>query len=185
MEDLEGEGISSDGIRDGRGKGFETTGYNLLKNISVAYTGINGLRLGGSLSMNDAPYDNDADTSISIQLVEVNAKYTANNIYAVLEYGTSSFTGNNMDAPLKSSSGYYLDLGYDIGGMFNCNKLIPWLRVSNVSKNDDDISKQTDYLRFGLTWWPINDVAFKTDFANVTVEDNTTTEFNLGIGYKF
>ena len=185
MEDLEGEGISSNGIRDGRGKGFETTGYNLLKNISVAYTGINGLRLGGSLSMNDAPYDNDADTSISVQLVEVNAKYTANNIYAVLEYGTSSFTGNNMDAPLKSSSGYYLDLGYDIGGMFNCNKLIPWLRVSNVSKNDDDISKQTDYLRFGLTWWPINDVAFKTDFANVTVEDNTTTEFNLGIGYKF
>ena len=185
MEDLEGEGISSDGIRDGRGKGFETTGYNLLKNISVAYTGINGLRLGGSLSMNDAPYDNDADTSISVQLVEVNAKYTANNIYAVLEYGTSSFTGNNMDAPLKSSSGYYLDLGYDIGDMFNCNKLIPWLRISNVSKNDDDISKQTDYFRFGLTWRPINDVAFKTDFANVTTDGKTSTEFNLGIGYKF
>jgi len=90
-----------------------------------------------------------------------------------------------MDSPLKSSSGYYLDLGYDIGGMVNCNKLIPWVRISNVSKNDDVISKQTDYLRFGLTWWPINDVAFKTDFANVTVEDKTTTEFNVGIGYKF
>ena len=59
------------------------------------------------------------------------------------------------------------------------------MRISNVSKNDDDASKQTDYMRFGLTWWPINDVAFKTDFANVTVEEKTTTEFNVGIGYNF
>jgi len=185
MEDLEGEGISSSGIRGGRGKGYKTTGHSLLKNLSASYTGINGLRLSGSLSLNDAPYYNEADTSISVQLVEVNAKYDANNIYAVMEYGTVSFSGNNMDAPLKSSSGYYLDLGYDIGGMVNCNKLIPWVRISNVSKNDDVISKQTDYLRFGLTWWPINDVAFKTDFANVTVKNETTTELNVGIGYKF
>ena len=185
MEDLEGEGISNSGIRGGRGKGYKTTGYSLLKNLSASYTGINRLRLGGSLSLNDAPYYNEADTSISVQLVEVNAKYYANNIYAVMEYGTVSFSGNNMDAPLKSSSGYYLDMGYDIGGMVNCNKLIPWMRISNVSKNDDDVSKQTDYMRFGLTWWPIDQVAFKTDFANVTIEDETTTEFNVGIGYNF
>ena len=185
MEDLEGEGISNSGIRGGRGKGYKTTGYSLLKNLSASYTGINGLRLGGSLSLNDAPYYNEDDTSISVQLVEVNAKYYANNIYAVMEYGTVSFSGNNMDAPLKSSSGYYLDMGYDIGGMVNCNKLIPWMRISNVSKNDDDVSKQTDYMRFGLTWWPIDQVAFKTDFANVTIEDETTTEFNVGIGYNF
>ena len=185
MEDLEGEGISSSGIRGGRGKGFKTTGYSLLKNMSVVYTGINGLRLGGSLSMNDAPYENNADTSISVQLIEANAKYFANNIYAILEYGTTSFTGNKIDAPLKSSSGYYLDFGYNIGGFINTNKLIPWVRISNVVKNDDDVSKQTDYLRFGLTWWPIDDVAFKTDFANVTTNGATTTEFNLGIGYKF
>ena len=185
MEDLEGEGISNSGIRGGRGKGYKTTGYSLLKNLSASYTGINGLRLGGSLSLNVAPYYNEADTSISVQLVEVNAKYYANNIYAVMEYGTVSFSGNNMDAPLKSSSGYYLDMGYDIGGMVNCNKLIPWMRISNVSKNDDDVSKQTDYMRFGLTWWPIDQVVFKTDFANVTIEDETTTEFNVGIGYNF
>ena len=185
LEDLEGEGISSSGIRGGRGKGFKTTGYSLLKNMSVVYTGINGLRLGGSVSMNDAPYENNADTSISVQLIEANAKYFANNIYAILEYGTTSFTGNKIDAPLKSSSGYYLDFGYNIGGFINTNKLIPWVRISNVSKNDDDVSKQTDYLRFGITWWPIDDVAFKTDFANVTTDGTTTTEFNLGIGYKF
>ncbi len=47
------------------------------------------------------------------------------------------------------------------------------------------VSKQTDYLRFGLTWWPINNVAFKSDFANVTTDGVTTTEFNVGIGYNF
>jgi len=218
LEDLNGDGITSSGIRGGRGKGFKTSGENLTKNLSASFTGINGLRIGVSFTMNDAPISAVdavlADTSysqeynsateewdtietitvveeaiekgsISVALMEVNVKYTANNIYAVLEYGTTSFTGNNMEAPLKSSSGYYLDLGYDIGGMVNCNKLIPWVRISNVSINDDVVSKQTDYLRFGLTWWPINDVAFKSDFANVTTDGVTATEFNLGIGYKF
>ena len=218
LEDLNGDGITSSGIRGGRGKGFKTSGENLTKNLSASFTGINGLRIGGSFTMNDAPtsavdailadtsyfqeYNSESEEwsttkditvakdaiekgSISVSLIEVNAKYTANNIYAVLEYGTSSFSGNNMEAPLKSSSGYYLDLGYDIGGMVNCNKLIPWVRISNVSKNDEIVTEQTDYLRFGLTWWPINDVAFKTDFANLTTDGTITTEFNLGIGYKF
>ena len=204
MEDLEGEGIFYDGnIRGGRGKGFITTGYSLLKNISASYTGINGLRLGGSLTLNNAPLADDnnnasSDSTIAVQLFEINAKYTAHNFYAIFEYGKSDFNYGGINLPTYvdedgetitwsdfTSSGYYLDLGYNIGSIVNTNKLIPWVRISNVSKNDDDISKQTDYLRLGLTWWPINDVAFKTDFANVTVEDKTTTEFNVGIGYKF
>ena len=204
MEDLEGEGIFYDGnIRGGRGKGFITTGYSLLKNISASYTGINGLRLGGSLTLNNAPLADDnknasSDSTIAVQLFEINAKYTAHNFYAIFEYGKSDFNYEDINLPTYvdedgetftwsdfTSSGYYLDLGYNLGGFIKTNKLIPWVRISNVSKNDDDISKQTDYLRFGLTWWPINDVAFKTDFANVTTNGVTTTEFNLGIGYKF
>jgi hypothetical protein len=204
MEDLEGEGIFKKGnIRGGRGKGFETTGISLLKNISTSYTGINGLRLGGSLSLNNAPLadindDASPDSTIAVQLFEINAKYDANNIYTVFEYGKSEFKYDGASPPTYlnndgetvtwvdfSSSGYYLDLGYNIGDMVGCNKLIPWVRVSNVSKNDDVASKQTDYLRFGLTWWPINNVAFKSDFANVTNDGTTTTEFNIGIGYNF
>ena len=204
MEDLEGEEIFYDGhIRGGRGKGYKTTGHSLLKNLSASYTGINGLRLAGSLTTNNAPLADDnknasSDSTIAVQLFEINAKYDANNFFAVFEYGESEFKydGTNLPTHINddletvtwtdfSSSGYYLDLGYNIGSFVNTNKLIPWVRVSNVSKNDDVTGKQTDYLRFGLTWWPINDVAFKTDFANVTVEDKTTTEFNVGIGYKF
>lgn len=188
MEDLEGEGITTNGIRGGRGKGYKTTGYSLVKNMSAVYTGINGLRVGGSLTLNDAPINNDPDTSISVQIFEVNAKYSTNNIYAVFEYGQNSFKGNNFTSPLKISSGYYLDLGYNIGEMVNTNRLIPWLRVSNVSTDIDTDSKITDYMRFGLTWWPIDNIAFKMDYGTKTKKsdsDNPTTQINLGIGYNF
>ena len=188
LEDLEGEGISASGIRGARGKGYKTTGYSLVKNLSAVYTGINGLRLGGSLTLNDAPINDEPDTSISVQMFEVNAKYNANNIYAVFEYGQNSFEGNNFTSPLKTSSGYYLDLGYNIGSMVNCNKLIPWLRVSNVSTDVDTDSKIADYMRLGLTWWPIDNVAFKIDYGTKTIKsdtDNPTTQINLGIGYNF
>ena len=188
LEDLEGEGISTSGIRGARGKGYKTTGYSLVKNLSAVYTGINGLRLGGSLTLNDAPINDEPDTSISVQMFEVNAKYNANNIYAVFEYGQNSFEGNNFTSPLKTSSGYYLDLGYNIGSMVNCNKLIPWLRVSNVSTDVDTDSKITDYMRLGLTWWPIDNIAFKMDYGTKTKKsdsDNPTTQINLGIGYNF
>ena len=188
LEDLEGEGITTSGIRGARGKGYKTTGYSLVKNLSAVYTGINGLRLGGSLTLNDAPINDEPDTSISVQMFEVNAKYNANNIYAVFEYGQNSFEGNNFTSPLKTSSGYYLDLGYNIGSMVNCNKLIPWLRVSNVSTDVDTDSKIADYMRLGLTWWPIDNVAFKMDYGTKTIKsdtDNPTTQINLGIGYNF
>ena len=188
MEDLEGEYITTSGIRNSRGKGYKTTGYSLVKNMSAVYAGISGLRVGGSLTFNDAPIDNDPDTSISVQMFEVNAKYSDNNIYAVFEFGQNSFEGNNFTSPLKTSSGYYVDLGYNIGEMVNINKLIPWFRVSNVSTDVDTESKITDYMRFGLTWWPIDNVAFKMDYGTKTKKsdsDNPITQINLGIGYDF
>ncbi len=188
LEDLEGEGISTSGIEGARGKGYKTTGYSLVKNLSAVYTGINGLRFGGSLTLNDAPINDEPDTSISVQMFEVNAKYNANNIYVVFEYGQNSFEGNNFTSPLKTSSGYYLDLGYNIGSMVNCNKLIPWLRVSNVSTDVDSDSKIADYMRLGLTWWPIDNIAFKMDYGTKTKKsdsDNPTIQINLGIGYNF
>ena len=200
IEDLEGEGITtSSGIRGGRGKGSKTTGYSLVKNMSAVYTGIRSLRVGCSLTLNDAPYSqvkenskitaaDVADSSLSIQIVEVNAKYNANNIYAVFEYGQNSFEGNNFTSPLKTSRGYYLDLGYNIGEMVNTNRLIPWFRVSKVSTDVDTDSKITDYIRSGLTWWPIDNVVFKMDYGTKTKKsdkDNPTTQINFGIGYNF
>jgi len=183
LEDLDGESIS-DGIRSARGKGYKTTAYSWTKNISISYTGINGLRLGGSLAINDAPIDNDKDNTVGVKLVEVNAKYNANNIVAVLEYGKISYENN--PSGYDSSSGYYLDLGYNIGSLLSCDgKIIPWIRLSNVARADGEASKTYDIFRTGVAYKPIETVAFKLDFGTVTKEDVSTTDLNIGIGYNF
>ena len=114
-----------------------------------------------------------------------------------MEYGQNSFNVSNVDffaLDIEArkdwqSSGYYLDLGYNIGDLVNCGKLIPWLRVSNVTRDAEavDSSKNSDLMRFGLTWWPIDNIAFKLDYANVGNEASSdkTSELNIGIGYNF
>ena len=202
LEDLNGSKITN-GIRDARGKGYKTYGTDLLKNLSLSYTGITGLRIGGSVSMNNAPItfqddagkdyileDGKVKASIGINLFEVNAKYDANNIYAVAEYGQISYDNSNYSGFTGgNTTGYYFDLGYNIGDMVNCGKLIPWLRVSNVTRDAEavDSSKNSDLMRFGLTWWPIDNIAFKLDYANVGNEASSdkTSELNIGIGYNF
>jgi hypothetical protein len=162
--------------------------------------------------MNNAPItltdDDDDDyilengkvkASLGVKLFEMNAKYDANNVYAVFEYGQNSFDVSNVNFGLLNnieftkdwqSSGYYLDLGYNIGNMVNCGKLIPWFRVSNVARNVDAVNSKnnSDFIRLGLTWWPINNIAFKLDYGKITTEattNNESTEFNVGIGYNF
>ncbi len=186
IEDLEGEGIISDGhIRGGRGKGYKTTAYDWTKNISASYTGISGLRVGGSFTMNNAPIDDNSESTLGVTMFETHAKYDANNVFAVFEFGQNIFDASKIDGVEDwTSSGYYLDLGYNIGSMVNCEKLIPWFRTSSVATDVEGDAKAIT--RFGLTWWPINNIAFKADYGSIKVGDtDPTTEINLGIGYNF
>ena len=185
MEDMEGEGIGA-GIRSGRGKGYKTTAYDWVKNLSVSYTGIAGLRIGGSYTMNNAPIDNNSDSTVSFGLVEFNLKYDTNNIYAVIEYGNISYENN--PSGYTSSGGYYLDLGYNVAGLVGLEgKLMPWLRYSDYNRGNDDPQRNFTIQRFGLTYWPITNISFKFDYGTHKTEsnDNATTQINLGVGYNF
>ncbi len=189
MEDMEGEGIGA-GIRSGRGKGYKTTAYSWLKNFSANYTGIQGLKIGGSYSMNDAPINDNPDSTVSFGLSEINLKYDADNLYGVLEYGNISYK-NNPEG-YTSSGGYYLDLGYNIADMVGVEgKLMPWFRYSDYNRGTTDgiVNSDKHYTiqRFGLTYWPISNVAFKFDFGKHKTEssDDAKTQINLGVGYNF
>lgn len=185
MEDMEGEGIGA-GIRSGRGKGYKTTAYDWVKNLSVNYTGIAGLRIGGSYTMNNAPIDNNPDSTVSFGLGEFNLKYDANNIYAVMEYGNISYENN--PSGYTSSGGYYLDLGYNVAGFVGLEgKLIPWFRYSDYNRGNDNADKHYTVQRFGLTYWPISSVAFKFDYGIHKTEsaDDVKTQINVGVGYNF
>ena len=185
MEDMEGESIGA-GLRSGRGKGYKTTAYDWVKNLSVNYTGIAGLRIGGSYTMNNAPIDNNPDSTVSFGLGEFNLKYNANNIYAVMEYGNISYENN--PSGYTSSGGYYLDLGYNVAGFVGLEgKLIPWFRYSDYNRGNDDADKHYTIQRFGLTYWPISSVAFKFDYGTHQTEsaDDVKTQINVGVGYNF
>ena len=189
MEDMEGEKIGA-GIRSGRGKGYNTTAYSWLKNFSANYTGFPGLRAGGSITMNDAPINNNPDSTVSFSLVEINAKYDANNIYAVLEFGNISYKNN--PSGYNSSGGFYMDVGYNISDMIDIDgKLMPWIRYSdyNRGKIDGTVDPNKHYTihRFGLTYWPISNIAFKFDFGRHKTEssEDAITQINLGVGYNF
>ena len=185
MEDMEGEGIGA-GIRSGRGKGYKTTAYDWVKNLSVNYTGIAGLRIGGSYTMNNAPIDNIPDSTVSFGLGEFNLKYDANNIYAVMEYGNISYENN--PSGYSSSGGYYLDLGYNVAEFVGLEgKLMPWFRYSDYNRGNDNADKHYTVQRFGLTYWPISSVAFKFDYGTHQTEsaDDVKTQINVGVGYNF
>ena len=185
MEDMEGENIGS-GIRSGRGKGYKTTAYDWVKNISVNYTGIAGLRIGGSYTMNNAPIDNNPDSTVSFGLGEINLKYEANNIYAVMEYGNISYENN--PSGYTSSGGYYLDLGYNVAGFVGLEgRLIPWFRYSDYNRGNDNADEHYTIQRVGLTYWPISSVVFKFDYGTHQTEsaDDVKTQINVGVGYNF
>ena len=192
LEDLNGEGVGS-GLRSARGKGYKTTAHDWTKNFSAEYTGLPGLRLGGSYTMNNAPINDDPDTTANVALLELHAKYIAHNIYAIFEYGNINYDGTNHTPSYKSSGGYYLDLGYNMASILNLKgKLMPWFRFSdyNQGTNDDGVlpSKHYTITRFGVTFWPVDKVAFKIDFGTKETEDadiDEISQLNVGVGYNF
>ena len=188
MEDLKASGIG-DGIRDARGKGYKTSAYDWTKNFRFDYNGMPGINIGGSMTMNNAPVnlneDGTVDESIGVSLMEFHGSYNANNLTATMEYGTISYTDNTA---ADGTSGYNLEVGYDVSEMIGCEgKLVPWFRYGNVQKDVDDTTSHYDIMKFGLSYSPINEIAFKLDYGTKTYEneDNNKTLINIGVGYMF
>ena len=175
--DLDGDDISN-GIRSAREKGHYSTASNWTKTIQGSWTGMEGLKVGGSMTMNDAPKDDG--TTVGVTLTEFNGTYMANNIYARFEYGMIDYTDN--PAGVESSSGYYVDLGYDIGGLVGCgdeSNLYLWTRMSTYNRNDDADGK--DITLMGVTYKPMNNISFK--FETGTAGDDDV--MRVGLGYMF
>ncbi|MFO7444738.1 MAG: hypothetical protein R6W90_00150 [Ignavibacteriaceae bacterium] len=193
MEALDADQFSaSSGIRGGRKKGYLSDARHMLYNVRFDYLGVPGLRAGASYTYNNAISDS-ANTigNNEIGLIEVHAKYEANNIYAVFEYGNISFGSGNIE----SAMGYYADLGYNFGNLLNIETaIIPFIRYSDINNVSSSISggnieQQYHFtqIMFGLSIKPLPQVVFKMDYSERTRElgDVKTKYFNIGAGYMF
>ena len=176
--DLDGDGVGA-GIRSARMKGYKSTTADWTKTFQVSWTGMEGLKVGGSVTMNDAPKDDG--TSVGVNLTEINATYSKNNIYSRLEYGTISYDDNVVDGTeIESSSGYYLDLGYNIADLVKCDgDLYLWTRTSAYNK--DDMGDDTEISLFGVTFKPTNNISIKFETGSKDDDDI----MRMGLGYMF
>ena len=136
--------------------------------------------------MNDAPVSSEhvnGGEAIGVILTEFNGTYSANNIYARMEYGKIDYTDgptNDDDVILESSSGYYLDLGYDIASLIGCDDSNLYLWMRNSAYNTDDFGDDTEISLLGVTYKPINNISFK--FETGTKNDDV---MRIGLGYMF
>ncbi|MCC7430913.1 hypothetical protein IT568_08735 [bacterium] len=192
MEGLDGKKISaSKGIRDGRQKGFKSNAEDFLYNARLDYTGFSGLRVGTSFSFNDATVGKDTTNSVSI--LELHAKYEANDVYTVFEVANITYGDKDL-AGVETSFGYYLDFGYNFGTFLKTEaKIIPWLRFEdyNTAKKaaTEAVEKANHYTNWkvGVSVKPIESVVFKVDYG-VKKQESTKTktkQMNLGVGYQF
>ena len=193
--DLVGDDIAK-GIRSARKKGHYSTASNWTKTIQGSWTGMTGLKVGGSITMNDAPVSDDhvnGGEAIGVNLTEFNATYAANNIYARIEYGMINYTNNwhdlegddgVADYEVESSSGYYLDLGYNIADLVGCDDsdLYVWMRTSSYNKDDNDDPYEISL--FGLTYKPLDNISFKIEMGT-NGQGGDTDVMRLGLGYMF
>ena len=190
-EGLNGDGIASQwnqGIRGGRQKGYKSNAQELLYNGRIAYTGISGLRIGSSYTTTKALRSEGGVNPIGVSLIEFHTKYAANGVMVVAEWGNISYTNHSVN----SSTGYYVDFGYNIGKMLNLDgKLYPWIRITDINPgvgHESENKKHYSKMMLGVIYKPINQIAFKLDYGIKTysnTEADESTLINLGVGYSF
>lgn len=189
MEGLNADKISNkNGIRSARQKGFKSNADDLLYNARIDYLGLNGLRIGLSVSYNNATGDS---INNPISLLEGHLKYSKNNLHIVGEIGQVNY----FESDLQSSFGYYFDLGYNIGSLFGLKtQIIPFARYSNYNTanstkmgGNSELAYENRQLMVGMNILPISEVVFKIDFSQVEnkLSEEKTNYFNLGVGYMF
>ena len=189
MEGLKANNFKAgSGIRAGRQEGFKADASDLLYNARLDYLNIPGLKIGTSFTFNNATGDS---VNTMVTLYEAHGKYFANNIYAAFEYGNISYDEGNI----KSSTGYYIDFGYNVADIFKTSsQIIPFVRYTDYNTasstiSGGDIEKMYHFSKWmiGINIKPIDSVVFKADYGERKRElgSVTTKLFNLGIGYMF
>ncbi len=173
--DLDGDDVGA-GIRSAREKGFASTTSDWTKTLQLSWAGMEGLKVGGSITMNDAPKDDG--TSVGVNLTEFNVTYNKDNIYARLENGKIDYDNNDS---AESTSGYYLDLGYNVAELVGCEgkDLFVWTRTSAYNK--DDMGDDTEISLFGVTFKPAYNLAIKFE----TGDKDGSDIMRMGLGYMF
>ena len=130
MEDIVGGYLSNDGsewdggaaadgkyaFRSGRGKGDDSHATDLTKVLGFSWIGMEGLKVAGSMTMNNMPifWDSDGeenweliDETIGLSLIEFNVQYNNHNFVVVLESGSGKFDMDEWNNSVYAATDAY------------------------------------------------------------------------------
>ncbi len=184
-------------MRSGRQKGQRSSLETILVNARIDYIGAPGLRAGASFSRNHLMENASGEQAYdAANLMEIHAKYSANNVMALAELGMIQYDAlSSADGFLESSFGYYLQAGYNVLSLAGYKaQLFPFLHFSQYNTamsvqggGDAEEANQVMEWKVGLSFLPIPEVSFKGDIGIQTkgMDDTQTLQINLGAGYMF
>ena len=208
MTALDAEGFSDSGLRGGRGKGARTPSDDMSFISRVDYVGVNGLTLGGSLSVGQHGQDNiDSGTgndigSVSTMMYELHADYRTGPwvfraLYAAADLddvdqfnaGAGNAAGDEL---AESMNGFYGEVAYDImnliapGATAQVRPFVRWEQIDTQATmgpgGTADPSKDNQIVTMGVNYKPIPQVVIKADYEHW---EDKNDRFNIVFGYVF
>jgi len=193
----------SNGLRNGRQKGAESTINSPTLSGKVDYYGIRGLRLGASAYLGDTqPLDeveDDRGAKVMVKMFGGDARYSYKKWRARAQYIQTFISGAKEYNTLNSSNlgskmnGWYGELAYNVLPIAKEKKLYAFARyeeydthqsVDGFTAND---SYDKNVLTTGLSFHIAPGAVVKADyqFINTKVDDDSTGGLNLGLGVWF
>ena len=173
-------------VRDGRQKVSKAKADALAYTGRIAYRGIPGLELAGTVQYQSDMAQDTYQDKIPAILVEMHANYQQGPLGLKALYATWAIDDKIEAASGKAGSddqtGYLLEASW---------KFIPEVGAFvryNVWDNTAGSSVDSEYAQidFGINYWPHPNVVVKADYQ---IQDapgaNEYDGFNLGIGYSF
>lgn len=196
----------SNGLRNGRQKGAESTVNKPNFSTKVDYYGIQGLRLGLSGYFGRTQAEDDVDevegADVGVTMVGVDARYTNKRFSARGQYIHAKLSDTdkynmlydtNLGAELK---GWYTEIAYNLLPLSDDQKLDAFVRYERYDTHaatlDANISRNLSYDRnewiLGLSYHIAPGAVVKADYQlldNAMENNNAQGQLNIGFGVWF
>ncbi len=194
---------AEEGIREGRQAGGEAKAEDFAVVGRLDWHPIEGTMLGGSLYSGESGQDAGFGGRLTLGEVHAQSRFRGVQLRALyaratLDDAAAINAANGLageESVGKSLGGWYVEGGYDLGGMLKRGEmsLTPFVRYeafdtqrevpTGFSRNP---ANDQNILTLGVSFKPIPQTVIKIDWQNVENEANTgLDQWNIALGYIF
>ena len=195
----------SNGLRNGRQKGIQSTINKPTFSAKLDHYGIQGLRLGlsGYFGRTQAEdnVDNIVGSDVGIAMIGLDARYALHRITARGQFINASISDTEAYNILNNASlgsrlqGWYLEAAYNLLPQTKKQQLFAFTRYEDYDTHasvEGDLLRNLSYDRnewtFGLSYKLAPGAVVKADYQvkdNASLNNNSSNQLNFGIGVWF